>query len=77
MSPQQALLPANGAPNQQDLPAVAEGLWPTDHQRIRQSLDHSASDNTQTSLPMATEKSLYGGRSLHCNQWIIAWTEVE
>ena len=47
MTQQQVLLPANATPNQQVLPAAAEGLGPADIQRLRQSLDSSVSENTR------------------------------
>ena len=47
MTQQQVLLPANATPNQQILPAAAEGLGPADIQRLRQSLDSSVSENTR------------------------------
>ena len=53
MTQQQALLPANVDPNNLDLPAIPEGLGPTDVQRIRQSLDSSVSDNTRASYRSA------------------------
>ena len=53
MTQQQALLPANAEPNNQDLPAIPEGLAPSDLQRIRQSLDSSVSDNTRASYRSA------------------------
>ena len=53
MTQQQALLPAIAEPNQQDLPAIPEGLGPTDVQRIRQSLDSSVSENTRASYRSA------------------------
>ena len=36
-------------PTARDLPAAAEGLGPTDVQRIRQSLDHSVAETTRAS----------------------------
>ena len=53
MTQQQARLPANISPNHQDLPAAAEGLGPTDLQRIRQSLDSSVSENTRANCRSA------------------------
>ena len=49
MTQQQDLLPVNVTPSEQNLPAVAEGLGPTDLQRIRQSLDSSVSENIRAS----------------------------
>ncbi len=53
MTQQQALMPANAQPNNLDLPAIPEGLGPTDLQRIRQSLDSSVSENTRASYRSA------------------------
>ncbi|MCY4365907.1 MAG: phage integrase N-terminal SAM-like domain-containing protein [Chloroflexi bacterium] len=53
MTQQQALLPVNISLNQQDLPAIPEGLGPTDLQRIRQSLDSSVSENTRANYRSA------------------------
>ena len=53
MTQQQALLPASAEINNQDLPAAAEGLCPTDLQRSRQSLDSSVSQNTRASYRSA------------------------
>ena len=53
MTQQQALLPANAEPDNQDLLTIPEGLGPTDVQRIRQSLDSSVSENTRASYRSA------------------------
>ena len=53
MTQQQALLPANVTPSEKDLPAAADGLGPTDVQRILQSLDSSVSENTRTNYASA------------------------
>ena len=53
MTQHQTLLPASAEPDNQDLPAIPEGLGPTDVQRIRQSLDSSVSDNTRASYRSA------------------------
>ena len=46
MTLQNPLLPVAPEPDAEHLPAPAGGLTGTDLQRIRQSLDHSVSDNT-------------------------------
>ena len=53
MTQQQALLPANIPPNEQDLAPIPECLGPTDLHRIRQSLHRSVSDNTRSSYHSA------------------------
>ena len=53
MTQQQDLLPVNITPSEQALPAAAEGLGPTDLQRIRQSLDSSVTENTRASYRSA------------------------